>query len=91
MSNKANLIVAWVIGALISAVLLVLEPLTDYSLLSLEMPGITAAYLFWGAGSGSALPGIAITWAVNALAYGLGAFAILTALGAFVTKPQSRQ
>lgn len=42
--QKANLIVAMAIGALISAVLLVLEPLTDYSLLSLELPGITVAY-----------------------------------------------
>lgn len=91
MSNKANLIVASAIGALISAVLLVLEPLTDYSLLSLEMPGIAAAYLWWGAGGGGAWPGIAITWAVNALTYGLGAFAVLTALSALLTKPHSRQ
>lgn len=89
MSNKANLIIALAIGALISAGLLVLEPLTDYALLSLEMPGITAAYLFWGAGGGSALPGIAIAWAVNAIIYGLGAFAILTALSAMMTKPKS--
>lgn len=86
MSNKANLILALVIGALISAVLLVLEPLTDYALLSLEMPGITAAYFFWGAAGSSPFMGIAIAWAVNALIYGLGAFAVLTALSAMATK-----
>ena len=77
---KGGLIIALAIGALISMVLLVLEPLTDYSLLSLEWPGITAAYLFWGAVGGSAFLGIAIAWAVNALTYGLGAFCVLTAL-----------
>jgi hypothetical protein len=82
LSAKANLIIALAIGALISAVLLALEPLTDYAFLSLEWPGISAAYLFWGAAGGSAFAGIAISWAVNALTYGLGAFAILTALSA---------
>lgn len=74
---KDRLIIALVIGALISTVLLVMEPLTDYSLLSLEGPGIAAAYLFWGAVGGSAFLGIAIAWAANALTYGLSAFAIL--------------
>jgi hypothetical protein len=90
MSNKANLTIALAVGALISAVLLVLEPLTNYSLLSWEMPGISAAYLFWGAVGSSPYVGIAITWAVNALTYGLGAFAILTVLSAMATKPKSR-
>ena len=36
---RANIIIALAIGAIISTVLLVLEPLTDYSLLSLEWPG----------------------------------------------------
>ena len=74
---KGRLIIALAIGALISTMLLVMEPLTDYSLLSLEWPGITAAYLFWGAVGGDAFLGVVIAWAVNALTYGLGAFAIL--------------
>ena len=82
LSAKANLIIALAVGALISSVLLALEPLTDYAFLSLEWPGISAAYLFWGAAAGSAFAGIAICWVVNALTYGLGAFAILTALSA---------
>ena len=90
MSRKANLIIALAIGTLISALLLVLEPLTDYALLSWELPGISVAYLFWGAVGGSAFAGIAIAWVVNALIYGLGAFAILSVLGAMVTKPQNR-
>ena len=46
-SVNANLIIALAIGALISSGLLVLEPLTDYAFLSLEWPGVTAAYFFW--------------------------------------------
>ncbi|MBR0818131.1 hypothetical protein [Bradyrhizobium liaoningense] len=79
-SVKTNLIIALTIGALISSVLLVLEPLTDFAYLSLEWPGISAAYLFWGAVGGSSFAGIAISWGVNALTYGLGAFAILSVL-----------
>ncbi|WP_262048077.1 hypothetical protein [Bradyrhizobium sp. Bra78] len=83
LALKANLIIALAIGALISAVLLALEPLTDYAFLSWEWPGISAAYLFWGAAGGSAFAGIAICWVVNAFTYGLCAFAILIALSAW--------
>jgi hypothetical protein len=79
-SVKLNLIIALAIGALISAVLLAIEPLTDYAFLDWEWPGVSAAYLFWGALGGSPFMGIAISWAVNALCYGLGAFVILSAL-----------
>ena len=77
---KTNLFLALAVGALVSSVLLVMEPLTDFAFLWLEWPGISAAYLFWGAAGGSAFAGIAIAWAVNALSYGLGAFAILSLL-----------
>lgn len=79
-SVKANRIIAFAIGALISLALIVLEPLTDYSLLSLEWPGITAAYVFGGAVGNSAFLGVAIAWIVNTLTYGLGAFGILIVL-----------
>lgn len=75
---KRNLIIALAIGALISLALLAMEPLTDFALLWLEWSGIAAAYLFWGATGGSAFVGIAISWLVNSLVYGLGAFVILT-------------
>ena len=78
-SVKASRIIALAIGAFISSVLLVAEPLTDFAFLSLEWPGITAAYFFWGAVGGSTFVGIAISWVVNALTYGLGAFVILSA------------
>jgi hypothetical protein len=74
---KSILAIALAIGVLIATILLVMEPLTDYSLLSLEWPGITAAYLFWGVVGGSAFVGIAIAWVVNAIVYGAGAFAVL--------------
>jgi hypothetical protein len=79
-SMKKTLLIALAIGALISAALLILEPLTDYALLSLEEPGITAACLFWGITGGPAFAGIAIAWLVNALVYGLGAFVVLSVL-----------
>lgn len=78
-SARTNLVIALAVGALISAALLVLEPLTDFAFLWLEWPGISAAYFFWGAVGGSTFLGIAICWVVNALTYGLGAFVILSA------------
>jgi hypothetical protein len=76
---KSRLIVALAIGALISTVLQVMELLTDYSLfwMGWEMPGISAAYLFWGAVGSSVFLGIAIAWVVNAIVYGTAAFGVL--------------
>lgn len=90
LSVKANFIIAFAIGAIISAVLLALEPVTDYAFLSWEWPGISAAYLFWGATGGSSFAGIAICWVVNALTYGLCAFAILIVLGALRRQAMSK-
>ena len=81
-SLRTNLVIALAVGALVSAGLLVLEPLTDFAFLWLEGPGITAAYYFWGAVGGSTVVGIAICWVVNAVAYGFGAFVILSAFKA---------
>jgi hypothetical protein len=74
---KSRLIIALAIGALITTVFLVLEPLTDYAFLSWELPGVTAAFLFWGVVGGPAFMGIAIAWAVNTIVYGAAAFAVL--------------
>ena len=70
------------IGALISAALLGLEWLSGdtFAFLSWQMPGISAAYLFWGATGGPASMGIAIAGFVNAVAFGAAAFAVLSAL-----------
>ena len=87
---KQNLIIAQAIGTLISSALLVIEPLTDYAFLSFEWPGITAAYLFWGAVGSSPLLGVAIAWVVNALSYGLGAFVILSVLSALMKPKKPR-
>ncbi len=81
-SATTNLVIAAVIGAMISLALLLLEQPTDFAWLSLEMPGITAAYYVWGATGGSSFAGIAICWLVNALLYGLFAFAVLVAVSA---------
>jgi hypothetical protein len=77
---KSVLIVALAIGAIVSTVLLVMEQLTDQSIavMAWEMPGISAAYLFWGALGSSVLLGVAIAWAVNAIVYGAPAFVVLT-------------
>jgi hypothetical protein len=76
---KSRLVIASAIGALISTVLLVMETLTDHSIfwMGWEMPGISAAYLFWGATGGSAFAGVAIAWVVNAIVYGTAAFGVL--------------
>ncbi len=46
---KGRFIIAMAIGVLIATALLVTEWLTDHSVVWLEwqMPGISAAYLFW--------------------------------------------
>ena len=77
---KSRLIIALAIGVLISTVLLVMESLTDHSLfwMGWEMPGISAAVLFWGAIGGPAFAGIAIAWVVNAIVYGTAGFGVLT-------------
>ncbi|MBR0950875.1 hypothetical protein [Bradyrhizobium canariense] len=77
---KSLFIVALAIGALVSTVLLVMEQLTDQSIavMAWEMPGISAAYIFWGAVGSSVFLGVAIAWAVNAIVYGAPAFVVLT-------------
>jgi hypothetical protein len=77
---KSVLIVALAIGALISTILQVMELLTDHSIVWLDwqIPGISAAYLFWGAVGDSVFVGVAIAWVVNAVVYGAVAFAVLT-------------
>src|SRR3569833_585514 len=79
---KTILITALAAGALISAALLVMESLTDHSLfwMGWEKPGISAAYLFWGAVGGSVYAGVAICWLVNAVVYGGAAFVVLSCL-----------
>lgn len=47
---------------------------------SLELPGMAAADLFWGAVGNSVIVGTAIGWAVNAVVYGLVALIIIGAL-----------
>jgi hypothetical protein len=76
---KSILIVALAAGALVSTVLLVMEQLTDHSIavMAWEMPGISAAYLFWGAVGSSVFLGVAIAWTVNAIVYGAAAFVVL--------------
>lgn len=63
----------------ISTALLVMEALTDHAIVwfALQLPGINAAYFFWGAVGGSAFLGVAICWLVNAVVYGAAAFAVL--------------
>ena len=82
MTTKKILIIAIAIGVFISTALLLMETLTNHAIvwLAWQMPGINAAYLFWGATGGSAFLGIAICWLVNALVYGAAAFAVLMAI-----------
>jgi hypothetical protein len=90
---KSGLTTAFSIGAVISTALLIMETLTDHSLfwMGWEMPGITAAYLFWGAVGDSVSLGVAICWAVNAVVYGALALAGLVLLKLLLGLCQSKQ
>ena len=79
---KRILVVAIGIGILISTTFMAIPSMRDGTSrwASIELPGMAAAVLFWGAVSDSLLLGAAVEWAVNALVYGLGALVILGAL-----------
>jgi hypothetical protein len=71
---------------MISAVLLGIESRTDYAYLSWEMPGISAAFLFWGVTGGPPFAGVAISWLVNAVVYSAPAFVVVCVVSASKTK-----
>ena len=75
---KRSFMVAMGIGFLISTVFMAIPSTNEWA--SLELPGIGAAYLFWGAVGNSVIVGTAIGWAVNAVVYGLVALAVLSIL-----------
>jgi hypothetical protein len=70
--------IAMGIGFLISTILMAIPSTNEWA--SLELPGLGAAYLFWGTVGNYVIVGLAIGWAVNAVAYGLIALIIIGAL-----------
>jgi hypothetical protein len=79
---KSRLILSMGIGFLISSVFMAIPSMRDGTSdwAGLELPGMGAAFLFWGAVGNSVIVGTAIGWAVNAVVYGLAALAILSVL-----------
>ena len=78
---KTRFIIATAIGVLISAVLLVMDLRSEGGAGNwafLELPGIAAAYLFWGAVGGSVFLGVAIAFVVNAVVCGAAAFGLVS-------------
>jgi hypothetical protein len=75
---KRRFMIAMGIGFLISTVLMAIPSTNEWA--SLELPGMGAAYLFWGAAGNSVILGVAIGWAVNAVVYGLVTLIIIGAL-----------
>jgi hypothetical protein len=75
---KRSFAIAMGIGFLISTVLMAIPSTNEWA--SLQLPGMGAAYLFWGAVGNSAIIGVAIGWAVNTVVYGLVALIIIGAL-----------
>jgi hypothetical protein len=75
---KRSFMIAMGIGFLISTVVMAIPSANEWA--SLELPGMGAAYLFWGAVGNSVIVGTAIGWAVNAVVYGLVALAVLSIL-----------
>ena len=71
-----KIIIAMAIGAIVSSILLVTPSQSGWS--GLKLPGLAAAVVFWKI-VGESLWGVAVAWAVNALAYGLGTFWLLGA------------
>jgi hypothetical protein len=70
------------IGFLISSIFMAIpsmrEGTSDWA--SLELPGMAAAFLFWGTVGDSVFVDTAIGWAVNAVVYGLVALVIIATL-----------
>ena len=79
---KATLIIALAIGVLISTIFQAIPSMRDGTSewASLELPGMAAAFVFWGTVGNSVTMGTAIGWAVNAIVYGLVALVIIGAL-----------
>jgi hypothetical protein len=75
---KRSFMIATGIGFFISTVFMAIPSANEWAFL--ELPGIGAAYLFWGAVGNSVIVGTAIGWAVNAVVYGLVALIIMGAL-----------
>lgn len=50
---------------------------------SLELPGMGAAFLFWGAIGNFVIVGTAIGWTVNAIVYGLVVWVIVCSIKRF--------
>jgi hypothetical protein len=82
---KAKFVVALAIGVLFSTVFMAIPSMRDgtSSWASLELPGMVAAFFFWGAVSQSVFLGTVLMWAVNAVAYGLCALLVLSVLHMF--------
>jgi hypothetical protein len=75
---KRSFMIAMGIGFLISTVLMAIPSTNAWAFL--ELPGMGAAYLFWGAAGSFAIVGVAIGWVVNAVVYGLVALIIIRTL-----------
>jgi hypothetical protein len=75
---KRSFMIAMGIGFLISTVFMAIPSTNEWAFL--ELPGMGAAYLFWGAVGNSVIVGTAIGWAVNAVVYSLVALAVLSIL-----------
>ncbi len=79
---KRILVIAMGIGFLISTIFMAIPSMRNGTShwSDVEFPGMAAAYLFWGAVGSSVFVGTVIGWAVNAVVYGLIAFAVLGVL-----------
>ncbi len=66
---KRIFIISMGIGFLISSVFIAMPSMMDGTSdwFMLQVPGISAAYLFWGAVGSSVFVGVAISWFVNAV------------------------
>lgn len=77
---RGKFLVALAIGAAISGALTLIDPYVGFALVSWQMPGAAAAFLFWGMLGLSTFAGLVIAWLVNAFFYAVPIFLVLKAL-----------
>lgn len=68
-SMKTSFVIALVIGLAISGTFAALDPYTGFYFLNWQMPGATAAFVFWGMLGWSTSAGLIVGWLVNGLVY----------------------
>lgn len=77
MAIRTSYFIALLIGLAISGTFAILDPSTGFYFLNWQMPGATAAFVFWGMFGWSTSAGLIVGWLVNGLLYSVPLFAAI--------------